>query len=295
VATSLPRSHLDPLGLLDDVKGLVSPPIVYTRVAELMQSPDSGAKDFAEVIASDPNLTARLLRIANGSFYGFRSRVDTVSRAVAVIGTRDLYNLVLGLSAVQSFSRISSEIVNMDTFWRHSVFSGLLARSIAKRCDVLHPERVFVAGMLHDIGSLILFHRLPDVARDLLLVADGDEAVLHDVELDALGFSHAHVGGLLLDNWHVPASLHQSVSAHHDPSAASGGDTDAAIIHTADILANTSDLGAIYDGERETIEQAVERCHAFDLRAHHLDAHALVGEAGLQFGDTVAALGLKRA
>ena len=143
------------VALLDDVEGLVSPPDVCLRLFELIHAPTTGAKDIAAVVGVDPNLTTRLLRIANSSFYNFSRKIDTISRAVTVIGTAELYQLVLSVSAVKTFANIPNELVKMETFWRHSVYTGLLARALAIRANVLHPERLFVSGLMHDIGSLV--------------------------------------------------------------------------------------------------------------------------------------------
>ena len=166
------------VALLDDVEGLVSPPGVCLRLFELIHAPTTGVKDIAAVVGVDPNLTTRLLRLANSSFYNFARKIDTISRAVAVIGTAELYQLVLSVSAVKTFSSIPNELVKMDTFWRHSVYTGLLARALAIRINVLHPERLFVSGLMHDIGSLVLYNQRPDDRRDSLLVAEGEEEVV---------------------------------------------------------------------------------------------------------------------
>lgn len=287
-----PAVCVDLPSLVTDVKGLVSPPHIYLRVSELMRSSDSDARDFAEVIQLDPNLTARLLRIANSSFYSFRSKVDTVSRAVAVIGMRDLYSLVIAVSAVQSFSKIPNDLVNMDTFWRHSIYCGLIARALANRCHVLHTERMFVAGLLHDIGSLVIFNRLPDVARDLLLIAQGDETALYHAEKETLGFTHAHVGGVLLDHWQVPRALHRSVAAHHEPLLVLEGRLEASIVHLADVLANDSDLGALYEDSAGETSVAAEDWEAVGLDAGGADKDEILSEAGRQFIETVTMLGI---
>ena len=241
-------AHNDIGALVADVKGLVTPPHVFLKVTELMRSTDSNAKDFESVIGVDPNLSARLLRIANSSFYSFASKVDTVSRAVAVIGMRDLYSLVTAVSAVKSFSKITNDLVSMDTFWRHSIMTGLIARNLAKRCKVLHSERLFVAGLLHDIGSLVLFNRLPELSRDLMLISQGDEVLLHQAEWETLGFNHAHVAAQLLQTWQLPVTLSTAIAAHHDPASIEGDRLDAAIIHAADIFAGQSDLGSFVEG-----------------------------------------------
>ena len=208
------------VALLDDVEGLVSPPDVCMRLFELIHAPTTGAKDIADVVSMDPNLTARLLRIANSSFYNFSRKIDTISRAVMVIGTAELYQLVLSVSAVSTFTRIPNELVKMDTFWHHSVYTGLVARALATRANVLHPERLFVSGLMHDIGSLILYHQRPDTMRDILMVAEGDEDLLYQAELEHFEFSHASVAGHLMEQWQFPESLVEAVTWHHQPERA---------------------------------------------------------------------------
>lgn len=229
--------------LLDDVQGLVSPPDVCMRLFELIHQPGIGSKEISDVVSVDPNLTSRLLRVANSSFYGFSGKIDTVSRAITLIGTEDLYQLVLSVSAVKSFSNIPNDLVHIETFWRHSVYTGLLARAMAQRVNVLHPERLFVAGLLHDIGSLVLYNLRPDDMRDLLLVANGDEEVLYGAELEHFGFSHASIAGQLLEDWQLPVELQEAVCWHHQPEQAVNARIEAHIMYLANHLVNESEQG----------------------------------------------------
>jgi HD-like signal output (HDOD) protein len=240
-------------GWVRDAGALVSPPDVCIKIFELMESNTASAQALGNVITRDPSLTARLLRIVNSSFYGFTRRIDTVSRAVTVIGTSELYNLVVAVAAITSFSRIPNFIVNIDTFWRHGVCCGIIARELARRCKVLHPERLFVAGVLHDIGNLIVYHRAPDTIRDLLLDAQGDETVLARQETRIFGFNHADVGALLLDRWQLPQELIGATRWHHAPAEASHATLEAAIVHIADAMANHCEHGAFYVTPAESL------------------------------------------
>ncbi len=231
------------VALLDDVEGLVSPPDVCMRLFELIHAPTTGAKDIADVVSMDPNLTARLLRIANSSFYNFSRKIDTISRAVMVIGTAELYQLVLSVSAVSTFTRIPNELVKMDTFWHHSVYTGLVARALATRANVLHPERLFVSGLMHDIGSLILYHQRPDAMRDILMVAEGDEDLLYQAELEHFDFSHASVAGHLMEQWQFPENLVEAVTWHHQPERAEKARMEAHVLYLASSLVNESEQG----------------------------------------------------
>jgi HD-like signal output (HDOD) protein len=280
--------------MVDAVKGLVSPPDVCTRVLHLVRSPDATAREIGEVISRDPSLTARLLRIVNSPFYGVRKRVDTVSRAVAIVGGRELYSLVVAVSAAATFMRIPNDLVNMDTFWRHSVFCGLISRNLAKRCRVLHPERLFVAGLLHDIGSLVIYNRQPEKARELLDGAQGDEGRLYGLEMEALGFSHAHLGGLLMASWSLPDALQEAVLWHHQPEHAKESPLEAAIVHVAEKLANRSEIGAFCEAPTESAGISPSVWATLKMPESELDQERLIGEAGIEFADTVSLLAVKR-
>ena len=276
------------VALLDDVDGLVSPPDICMKLFELINSAATGAKDIAEVINVDPNLTVRLLRVANSSFYGFSGKIDTVSRAVTLIGTAELYQLVLSISAVKSFSNIPNDLVSMETFWRHSVYTGLLARSLAGRAHVLHPERLFIAGLMHDIGSLVLYHQRPDAMRDVLLISDGDEEVMFQAELERFGFSHAGIAGHLMEQWHFPDELKEAVSLHHQPEQAEQARLEAHILYLANHLVNESEQGNFMGSPRGDIQLSASLLEVIGLEENEL--FFSFEEAAEQFPSTLQAL-----
>ncbi|MCB1749702.1 MAG: HDOD domain-containing protein [Gammaproteobacteria bacterium] len=276
--------------LIESIKGLVSPPDVCARVLQLARSPTASADDIGAVVACDPTLTSRVLRIANSPLYGLRGRVDTVSRAITILGSDALVNLVVAVSAVASFSRIANDLVNMDTFWRHSLYSALIARDLARQCHVLHPERLFVAGLLHDIGSLVIYHRTPDTARALLTAAAGDEGRMFALERDNFGFSHAEVGALLLESWTLPEALQDAVRWHHEPASAPGDQSDPALVHIADALANHSGIGGFCEvAATDTVIDA-GAWPALGIAPDALDLEALISEAGVQFAEIASLL-----
>lgn len=294
--TSIPRS--DPRAtaapMAESVRGLVSPPDVCMRVLELVRSDTASAEDIGRVIATDPALTTRLLRIVNSPLYGLRSRVETVSRAIAVLGGNELSSLVVAVSAVASFGRIPSALVNMDTFWRHGVFCGLIARALGRRARVLHPERLFVAGLLHDIGSLVLYHQVPDTMGKLLAEAAGHEQRLYELELATFGYGHADVGGLLLECWSLPEALHDAVASHHCPEQARVAPLEARIVHVAEKLANHSGIGGYCEAPVEEPLPGPQDWEALGLTVDDADVEELMGMAGIEFADLVSLLAVKR-
>ncbi|HEB57493.1 MAG TPA: HDOD domain-containing protein [Gammaproteobacteria bacterium] len=240
---------MTPHDLVTGVIRLVSLPEVCLRVNEMMEDPSTSAKALGQVISRDTGLTARLLKIVNSSFYGFPSKIETVSRAVTVIGLRELRGLVLAASAVETFSKIPTEVLNRVHFWRHSVYCGVVAQLIAEECKVLHSERLFVAGLLHDIGKLIIAHRLPEQMKIIKERVATEQRFDYEIEQQELGFDHADVGGALLREWKMPPTLCDAVYFHHHPADASESLMDAAMIHLANSITGMAEEGLDVDIE----------------------------------------------
>lgn len=232
---------------LDDAAALVSPPEVWVRLNEVVNDPHSSASDVAEITSRDTALAARILKVVNSPYYNFPSRVDTISRAVTILGTNDLFALATAVSAARVFSNIPSLLVKPETFWRHSIATGLVARRLAKRCGVLHGERLYVAGLLHDVGSLILYRKFPNKVSAVLMAAAGDEEVLSHVEQEMFGFDHAEIGGALLEFWNLPPTLLSAVRYHHEPERAAESTLEAALVHIGSVTANRSTRGAFME------------------------------------------------
>lgn len=234
----------NPRELLRGYVEVSSLPLVHVRLEEAINNPKKSMADIAKIIREDPGLTARLLRIVNSAFYNFPSRVETISQAVTIVGTQQLSALALATSVMNLFKGIPEDLVNMESFWRHSVGCGLAARVIATYRRESNPERFFVAGMLHDIGRLVLYTKISEQARNAILAAKDGKDMLYEAERDVLGYTHAVVGGLLLQTWKLPPTLEEVVMYHHNPRAATRFPTETAIIHAADIIAHAMNLGS---------------------------------------------------
>jgi HD-like signal output (HDOD) protein len=234
----------NPRDLLRGYVEVSSLPMIHVRLEEAINNPKKSMADIARIIREDPGLTARLLRIVNSAFYNFPSRVETISQAVTIVGTQQLSALALATSVMNLFSGIPEDLVNMDSFWRHSVGCGLAARVVATYRRESNPERFFVAGMLHDIGRLVLYTKISEQARDAIVTAKDGKELLYESEREVLGFTHAVVGGLLLQTWKLPPTLEEVVMYHHNPRAATRYPVETAIIHVADIIAHAMDLGS---------------------------------------------------
>jgi HD-like signal output (HDOD) protein len=219
--------------IVKDIDKLFSLPEVCYRLHELLEDPHNNVSDIARLISQDADLTARLLKIANSSMYGFSGRIDSLERAISVIGTNQLLILVLATSSVMTFPRIPGEFFNMASFWRHSAYCGVVARLLAQRCHVLHPERLFVAGLLHDIGLLALCVSHADLARNVMDTVHESGQAMHVIEQIQLGFDHTDVGSELLKKWGLPEGLQAAVRGHHQPGQVKNHALEAAIVHIA--------------------------------------------------------------
>ena len=271
--------------LLKDVSGLVSPPEICFKVFELMDSKHGTAEAMGDVISQDPNLTLRLLKIVNSAMYGFPAKIDTVSRAIAIIGSAELYNVVVAAKAVRCFSKIPADLVNIDSFWQHSLYTGLIAKDIAKRCKILHPERLFIAGLLHDIGSLILFNAQPERARDMLDEIECDEYKLAQLEKEAYGYDHADVGGELMRIWNLPEALQEATKYHHNPTMAKNAVFETAVLHLADALANQTGMGTFGEEAPEEVFIDESIWSTLNINSDDLNTDEILGEAGLKFAE----------
>ena len=227
--------------LIQDNVQLLSLPEVCLRIQQLADDPHADMADFAQLVAQDPALTTRLLKLVNSAYYGSPGRIDTLSRAVNMVGIAELRNLTLAMAAMEVFGGLENERFDMLSFWRHSVYCALLARFLAKRARVLHAERLFIAGLLHDVGRLLIFSLLPEPsARVLQRTARGEEVCA--AEQAELGFDHAEVGHELLSLWQLPRELCVAVGSHHAPERAETARLETTLVHLANQIAHQVEI-----------------------------------------------------
>lgn len=235
------------LRLVRSQAGLISLPATFFKIMEVMESPFSSAMHIAEVVGKDSSLTAKLLKLVNSAFYGFPSKVDSISRAVALVGTKELTSLALGISVIGVFDGIPAEVMNMEGFWRHSIGCGVYASLISANNKNVVDETFFVAGLLHDIGRLLMLKSMPLRCLDAMVLSRSEGIPLFQAEQRLLGFDHARVGGILCKEWRMPVSLEQMVRYHHDPSN-SKQMLDAGVVHLANLLVIAAGIGGSGEG-----------------------------------------------
>jgi putative nucleotidyltransferase with HDIG domain len=269
--------HKDAEQLIENVSQLVSPPEVYYQLEGLIHKPHASLDDIASVIRTDLDLSARLLRIANSAFYGFPAKIESIPRALATVGTRQLRDLVLATTVVRLFSQIPFEMINMNLFWHHSMHTGLLARSLASRMGEPNEERFYLVGLLHDIGHLVLYLKLPDQVQAILLQASEEELPRYQVEIATLGYDHGELGAALLTSWRLPAAVIEPVRYHHFPASASNYPIEATVVSLANDLVHEAagERPVTADTQRILNELGIEQEQCAQARA---SAEAQLGE-----------------
>ncbi|MCX7635830.1 MAG: HDOD domain-containing protein, partial [Syntrophales bacterium] len=222
-------------------------PTIFTQINKVISDPNSSAQDIAEVIEKDTYVSAKILRIVNSAFYVYPSRIAKISRAVTIIGTKQLGTLAGGINILRIFRNIPSRLIDMKSFWEHSLLCGINARIMGGYKNIPNTERLFVAGMLHDIGRLLLYNYLPELTCHIIEKAAKEKKPLYQAEREVMGIDHSSIAESLFKQRRLPMSLESIVRYHHQPLE-SLNRTEASIIHLADMMAIAMGLGT--SGER---------------------------------------------
>jgi putative nucleotidyltransferase with HDIG domain len=220
-------------------------PAALPKLLDLIDSSDSSAGDISDAVSHDPALASKILKVANSAYYGFARTITSLEQAVAILGFRMTRSLALSLQVMTGF-QFAAEFPQFSNrgLWVHSIAVATLMREIQRLSGGRFAGgHIFVIGILHDIGKIVLAHYFPDVLRAALerLQEDPDRR-LEEVERELIGFDHAHVGELLLDRWRIPVKIIRPISLHHS-SENPDGITDTALLRIANALTQRIHLG----------------------------------------------------
>ncbi|MCE5271666.1 HDOD domain-containing protein [bacterium] len=191
-------------------------PAAVQKLLSLLQDPKANANDIARVMSNDPTLTARILRITNSSFFGLSHRISTVPQAITILGFQGLRNLALGVAIFSHFKQ-AAPTQSVERVWAHSLGVASAARLTAARFKLADPDEMFVAGLMHDIGKLLLVRHFESEYTQLLAGGPYKRSILCQLEKNMFGVDHAQLGSLLCQFWKIPEKLTNLVARHHDP------------------------------------------------------------------------------
>ena len=235
--------------LVRQVRDLPALPAAVLRVMQTADDPKASASDVARALASDQALAARVLKLANSAFYGASRRISTVSEAVVILGLRTTRNLAMATSCEEMLTReVSGYAMQRGALWRHSLACGTAAQALAKRADIRGVEEAFVAGLLHDIGKVILSAYQREKFA-LTLRRTLEQGIPYcEAEREIFGFDHAEAGARLLERWNLPSALVSAVRWHHTPQDAPDPSPLPTLVHIADAICLTLGIGLGVDG-----------------------------------------------
>jgi len=202
--------------LVRDAEGLPPCPAVLAKVGALSKDANSSARDLGRVIGTDEALTSRLIKLVNSPFYGLRGTISTVTQAVVILGYQEIKNIVYSVQAEDVFRKgAASGGIDVVALWDHSLQVAVVARELSYRVRYAVPEEVFVAGIIHDLGQVILNELLGDEYRKFRARAHADNRDLAAAEREAFGTDHAEIGSRLTAKWNFPELLQIAVRHHH--------------------------------------------------------------------------------
>ena len=217
-------------------------PAVAERVLEITADPESSSRELMEVVNADQSLTIMVLKMANSPFFGLSRNVDSLDHALTLLGFTEIRNMVLGRAIFASFKNMGrSGMLEMRQFWQHAFVCGLAARIIGAELE-WHGHDFFLAGLIHDIGKLVLAMTFPDEFSKAVDAAGPVTQTSFEAEKDIFGVSHDEVGMMLLKRWMFPKSLIVAVGYHHRPRETNVESRFARVIHAADILSRLDEL-----------------------------------------------------
>lgn len=229
-------------------------PTIAIEVSRLASNPLTGMSDIVRIIRNDPSLTAKILRVANSAFYGMPRRIESLNMALVVLGMRELNNLVTCITVLKTFpGAVGATEFDRHSFWEHSAGCGELARVIAARLRLRFHGVEFTAGLLHDIGKIVLdqYVHAEFVAALVLSRREGLSPV--EAEQRTIGADHAEIGAWLAERWLLPLSIVESIRYHHRPEQAAHHASLSAVVRLGDLFAKVLQDRAVRTPLREDL------------------------------------------
>jgi putative nucleotidyltransferase with HDIG domain len=230
--------------MLSKIHDLPTLSAVASRIIQITQNPKSSALEVGTAISQDQALASRVLKMSNSTFYGFPRKITTITHAVVILGFANIRNLVLTASVFDMFSsKGGDKYFDQEEFWKHSFACGTTSKLIAKNLGIKDLEEVFIWGLFHDIGKLVLDTYFHDDFKEVISLVKEEEILIKDAEKKLLGFDHAAVGGEVANKWNLPPLLIKAIRFHHNPTRANESMRMVAIVHLADVLCRAIGLG----------------------------------------------------
>lgn len=241
-------------------------PDAVMRIKQLIDDDSASMEDIADVINFDPALTGQVLRIANSAIYNFPNRIESISKATQVLGTNSIYDLVIAYGVARAFGTVDAAVIDLDRFWEQSVFCALLSKYFADRLGIKESERFFVAGLLHNVGELVMVRFNPELAKECAQFNESITPV--ELQREKINATYADMGAHLIKNWGLPNSISDPIARQHF-GLHEAKTLDDKILQLTCVLALDNANQEIYGGNANLQEEMYQ---ALDLKEEDLSA-----------------------
>jgi len=227
---------------VENIHTLPTIPAVLKRLSVILEKPRVTIVEISSFISNDPALTTKVLKMVNSAIYGFPGRIASVSHATMLLGLNVIKGLLLGVSVFDLMQK------TMSGLYEHSLACAIASRVIAQKKNLKEPEEVSVAGLLHDIGKVVLILEFASEYENAMVQAGQENISIYEAEKKQFNATHADVGGWLAEKWRFPANLIEVISCHHRPPLSKNAPLETAIVHVADLLVRARGIG--FAGEK---------------------------------------------
>lgn len=257
-----------------NIRNLPTPPIVFNQIQKVINRETASAADVSKILAEDPSMSAKVLKMTNSAFYGLPREIDSVQQAVMIIGFEAVKNLVLSASVLGMFKGNKIDTEFQERFWRHSLATAFGSRLVARKVKsrgTFDPEAAFSAGLLHDIGKLVIACFLPNDFGEITQEIDNNPDVQdYTAEMTVLGYSHAQVGAALGSCWNLSSTMIDAIAFHHSPEKSGIERSLSYAVYLANYLAKEA---FAFDYEERVIEKPDPKIMAYlDVTDETLDS-----------------------
>ncbi|MBL8856908.1 MAG: HDOD domain-containing protein [Planctomycetes bacterium] len=232
--------------VLPEAFSIPTMPAVANRISTMLQDPNVGLREVAAVVAQDAPLAAKVLKIANSSFYGLRERCMSTQQAASILGIKVLKNVVLQAAVIRQFDHLKGSGIDLNDLWRHAIVTAQTCAFLTQRAQrkiLISAEEAYVCGLLHDLGQVVMIDNLKDFYVKVMKRAKSEHIPLFLAEQQALGFTHADVGGRVATMWGLPQTVVHAITLHHGPDAEAAREPVVSLILCTNLLVERVSAG----------------------------------------------------